>query len=52
MNARDRQQILQELLLDLARIDTNITKENLEQYIFKLQDIYKDDFRHLYSGMF
>ena len=52
MNVRDKQQALQEFLLKLARLDTDVTEKNLEQYIFTLQDIYADDFRHLYSGMF
>ena len=52
MNVRDKQQALQEFLLKLARLDTDVTEKNLEQYIFILQDIYADDFRHLYSGMF
>lgn len=48
----DKQQDLQELLLELARLDTNVAENNLEKYIFALQDIYANDFRHLYSGMF
>lgn len=52
MNACDKQQALQELLLELAHLDTDVTGKNLERYIFALQDIYTDDFRHLYSGMF
>lgn len=52
MNTLDKQQRLQELLLELARPETKITGQNLEQYIFRLQDIYEADFRHLYSGVF
>ena len=52
MNTPDKQQRLQELLLELALPETKITDSNLEQYIFRLQDIYEADFRHLYSGVF
>lgn len=38
--------------MELARPETKITGQNLEQYIFRLQDIYEADFRHLYSGVF
>lgn len=44
MNVRDKQQALQEFLLKLARLDTDVTEKNLEQYIFILQDIvFRDD---------
>lgn len=52
MNTQDKQQRLQELLLELARPETKITSQNLEKYIFRLQDIYDEGFRHLYSGVF
>lgn len=52
MNTPDKQQRLQELLLELAHPETKITDRNLEQFIFRLQDIYEADFRHLYSGVF
>lgn len=52
MNVRNKQQKLQELLLKLARLDIDVTEDNVKDYIKDLQDIYTGDFRHLYSGMF
>lgn len=34
MNVRDKQQALQEFLLKLARLDTDVTEKNLEQVHF------------------
>lgn len=52
MNVLNKQQKLQELLLKLARLDIDLTEDNIEQYVGDLQNIYTGDFRHLYSGMF
>lgn len=35
MNTQDKQQRLQELLLELARPETKITSQNLEKYILR-----------------
>ena len=44
---------LQELLRELAKKDTEISKpEVFGKYMSELQEIYEDDFRHLYSDVF
>lgn len=48
----DKQNKLNELLRELSDDDTRIDDGNMESYIFRLQDIYEGDFRHMYSGIF
>ena len=53
LNMLDKQMKLQELLRDLAKEDAKISERGVfEEYIQKLQYIYSDDFRHLYSEVF
>jgi len=49
----NKQMKLQELLRELAKKDTEISKpEVFGKYMSELQEIYEDDFRHLYSDVF
>lgn len=48
----DKQQRLHEIILDLANINTQVNSKNIDDYINKLQEVYQDNFRHMYSDVF
>lgn len=48
----DKQIQLQELITRLATENTKVSGKAQEEYIQALSEIYQDNFRHMYSGLF